>query len=150
MKNLLLSTEKNWTGLILRLSIGLILWPHGAQKMLGLFGGFGFSATMDFLISAVHLPWIIAFMVIIIEFIGSLCILAGFASRLWSFAIIILMLGIIFSTHIDNGFFMNWFGKQKGEGFEFHLLMIGLSLALLINGSGIFSADALLMQKRSK
>ena len=88
-----------------------------------------------------HLPWIIAFLVIIIEFFGALSFIIGFASRIWAILTIILMLGIIFTSHIDNGFFMNWFGNQKGEGFEYHLLVIGLSLSSLINGSGKYSVD---------
>jgi len=94
-----------------------------------------------------HLPWIIAFLVIIIEFFGSLSLITGFASRVWSAAIIILFIGIIFTAHIDYGFFMNWYGTQKGEGYEYALLVIGLSLATLINGSGKYSADERLVKK---
>ncbi len=141
MKNTILKTNNDWTGVILRLTIGIILFPHGAQKMLGIFGGFGFSGTMGFFTETMHLPWLIGFLVIVIEFIGALSLIAGFASRIWAGLIIILFLGIIFSSHLENGFFMNWFGNQKGEGYEFHLLIIGLSIATLINGSGKFSVD---------
>ena len=109
--------------------------------MLGAFGGYGFSGTMGFLTSTMHLPWLIGFLVIVIEFIGSLSLIVGFASRLWSALVIIEMLGAVITTHLNNGFFMNWAGNQKGEGYEFHLLMIGLALATVINGSGKFSAD---------
>jgi putative oxidoreductase len=115
--------------------------------MLGLFGGFGFSGEMDFLTGTVHLSWLIAFLVIIIEFVGSLALIVGFASRVWAVLTIILMIGIIVSSHLDNGFFMNWFGNQKGEGYEYHLLIIGLCLATLYNGSGKLSVDTAL-QKR--
>jgi putative oxidoreductase len=101
---------------------------------------------MDFLTGTVHLPWLIAFLVIMIEFFGSLSLIAGFAGRVWAVLTIILMLGIIFSAHLDNGFFMNWFGNQKGEGYEYHLLVIGLCLALLVNGSGKLSVDTKLVQ----
>src|SRR5436189_842892 len=141
MKNKIFRTNNDWTGLVTRLSIGLILFPHGAQKMLGIFGGYGFSGTMGFFTGTMHLPWLIGFLVIIIEFIGSLSLIAGFASRLWSALVIIEMLGAVITTHLNNGFFMNWAGTQKGEGYEFHLLIIGLALATLINGSGKFSAD---------
>jgi putative oxidoreductase len=141
MKNTILKTNNDWTGVILRLTIGVILFPHGAQKMLGIFGGFGFSGTMGFFTETMHLPWLMGFLVIVIEFIGALSLIAGFASRIWAVLIIILFLGIIFSSHLENGFFMNWFGNQKGEGYEFHLLIIGLSIATLINGSGKFSVD---------
>ena len=141
MKNKIFKTNNDWTGLVIRLTAGLILFPHGAQKMLGIFGGYGFSGTMGFFTHTMHLPWLIGFLVIIIEFFGSLSLIAGFASRLWSVLVIIEMFGAIITTHGNNGFFMNWAGTQKGEGYEFHLLIIGIALATLINGSGKFSAD---------
>ncbi len=141
MKNKIFKTNNDWTGLVTRLTIGLILFPHGAQKMLGAFGGYGFSGTMGFFTGTMHLPWLVGFLVIVIEFIGSLSLIAGFASRVWSALVIIEMIGAAITTHLNNGFFMNWAGNQKGEGYEFHLLMIGLALATLINGSGKFSAD---------
>jgi len=141
MKNKIFKTNNDWTGLVTRLTMGLILFPHGVQKMLGIFGGYGFSGTMQFFTGMMHLPWLIGFLVIIIEFIGSLSLIAGFASRLWSVLVFIEMLGAVITTHLNNGFFMNWAGTQKGEGYEFHLLIIGLALAILINGSGKFSVD---------
>ena len=147
MKNKIFNTNNDLTGLIIRLTLGLILFPHGAQKMLGMFGGYGFSGTMNFFTGTLHLPWIIGFLVIIIEFVGALSLIAGFASRIWSALTIILFIGIIFTSHLDNGFFMNWFGNQKGEGYEYHLLVIGLSLATLVNGSGKFSADKLITKQ---
>lgn len=148
--NKIFSTRNDWTGLVLRLTIGLILYPHGAQKLLGSFGGYGFSGTMGFFTGTMHLPWIIGFLVIMIEFFGALCLVAGLASRIWSVIVISLMIGIIASAHLSNGFFMNWGGTQPGEGFEYHLLMIGLCIALLLNGSGKFSADQLIHQRRQK
>jgi putative oxidoreductase len=144
MKKLIFGTNNDWTGLITRLTIGLILFPHGAQKMLGLFGGYGFSGTMSFFTGTMHLPWLIGFLVIIIEFIGSLSLIAGFSSRIWSAIVIIQMIGIILTSHIDNGFFMNWFGTQKGEGYEYHLLVIGLAIATVANGSGKYSVDGII------
>ena len=141
MKQLIFKTNNDYTGLITRLTTGLVLFPHGAQKMLGAFGGPGFSGEMNFLTGTLHLPGVIAFLVIIIEFFGALALILGFASRVWAVLIIILMVGIIFTAHIDNGFFMNWFGNQPGEGYEYHLLVIGLSLAILVNGSGKGSVD---------
>ena len=141
MKNRIFNTNNDFTGLILRLTLGLILLPHGAQKMLGLFGGYGFTRTMGFFTETMHLPWIVGFLVIIIEFIGALALITGFASRIWSALTILLFTGIILTSHLDNGFFMNWFGNQKGEGYEYHLLIIGLALALFVNGSGKYSID---------
>ena len=146
MKNKIFKTNNDWTGLITRLTIGLILFPHGAQKMLGLFGGYGFKGTMGFLTGSLHLPWIVGFLVIIIEFFGSIGLIVGFGARAWAVMTIVLMLGIIITSHLDNGFFMNWFGNQKGEGYEYHLLVIGLSMAVLINGGGKFAVDNLLLR----
>lgn len=147
MKNRIFNTNNELTGLIARLTLGIILFPHGAQKMLGMFGGYGFSGTMGFFTETMHLPWIIGFLVIIIEFIGAISLIFGFASRVWSALIIILFIGIIFTSHLDFGFFMNWFGNQKGEGYEYHLLIIGLSLVTLVNGSGKYSADNLITKQ---
>ncbi|MGG7037011.1 MAG: DoxX family protein [Flavobacterium sp.] len=147
MKELIFKTNNDWTGVVTRLTVGIMLLPHGAQKLLGMFGGHGFSGTMDFFTNAMHLPWLIAFLVIVTEFFGSLSLIAGFAGRFWSAAVIILMIGAIFTVHIPNGFFMNWDGTQKGEGFEFHLLVIGLCLATLINGSGKCSIDQKISEK---
>ena len=146
MKNKIFKTNNDWTGVITRLTIGLILFPHGAQKMLGMFGGYGFTGTMGFFTDTMNLPSIIGFLVIIIEFIGALSLIAGFASRIWSALTIILFLGIIFTSHLHNGFFMNWFGNQKGEGYEYHLLIVGLAIATLINGSGKYSVDERLVK----
>lgn len=146
MKSLVLKTNNDFTGLIARLTLGLILFPHGAQKMLGMFGGHGFTGTMDFFTGTLHLSWIVGFLVIVIEFVGAISLVAGFASRVWSALIIILFIGIIFTSHLDYGFFMNWFGNQKGEGYEYHLLIIGLALVILVNGSGKYSVDEKLIK----
>ena len=140
MKQLIFNANNDWSGFILRLTIGLILFPHGAQKLLGWFGGPGFREEMEHL-QHMHIPWVIALMVILIEFFGAVSLLIGFASRLWGLAFVLLFTGIIFIAHIQNGFFMNWFGNQQGEGFEYHLLVIGLCLALVVNGSGRMSVD---------
>lgn len=141
MKNLIFKTQDDWTGFALRITLGLILFPHGAQKMLGWFGGYGYTGTMGFFTETMNLPWIIGFLVIIIEFVGALALIVGFATRAWSLAIIFLMIGIIFTSHLQYGFFMNWDGSLPGEGYEYHLLVIGLCIAALINGSGKHALD---------
>jgi putative oxidoreductase len=146
MKNKIFNTNNDWTGLVTRLSIGLILFPHGAQQMLGIFGGYGFSGSMFFLTGTLHLPWLIAFLVITIQFFGSIFLVTGFASRIWSITLIVIFIGTIFTAHIDNGFFMNWYGTQKGEGFEYALLVVGLSIATLLNGSGKYSIDSIILK----
>lgn len=146
MKNVLFRAGNDWTGLITRLAAGIILFPHGAQKLLGIFGGYGFSGTMQYF-SSLHIPWIIGVIVILLESIGSLFLILGLGGRIWSALIVVLMLGILVLVHGEYGFFMNWFGNQKGEGYEFDLLMIGLALATLINGSGRYSLDRVLTQR---
>ncbi|WP_445452440.1 DoxX family protein [Flavobacterium sp. 25HG05S-40] len=150
MKKQIFYTNNDWTGLFTRLTLGIVVLPHGAQKMLGSFGGYGFSGSMNFFTETVGLPWIIAFMVLVIEFLGAISLILGFASRIWSMLMIILFIGIIFTYHSDNGFFMNWFGNQKGEGYEYHLLIIGLSIAILLNGSGKYSIDSILSNKEEE
>lgn len=147
MKNKIFSTNNDWSGLITRLTVGIILFPHGAQKMLGIFGGYGFSGTMSYFTDTLHLPWIIGFLVIFLEFVGAIGLILGFASRIWASSLIVLMIGIILNSHVDNGFFMNWFGNQKGEGFEYHLLVIGLCASILVSGSGLLSIDRLIERK---
>lgn len=144
---MLFGTDDGWSGLILRLTLGLVMWPHGAQKLLGWYGGFGFSGTMGFFTEQMHFPWIVAFLVIIGESFGSLALLAGFLTRFAAASIGVIMLGAISMVHWPHGFFMNWFGKQQGEGFEYHLLVIGISIALLITGGGKWSLDGLISDK---
>lgn len=146
----ILNTDNHWRQLITRLTLGLVLFPHGAQKMLGLFGGYGFSATIDAFTAQMQLPWIVAFLTIIIEFLGAIFLIVGFASRIWSLAIATLFMGIIFTTQLEHGFFMNWFGEQKGEGYEFSLLIIGLAISILISGSGKLSIDNEIIKRLKK
>lgn len=143
----LFDTDESWSGLILRLTLGLVMFPHGAQKLLGWFGGFGFSGTMGFFTETMHLPWLIAFLIIIGEFFGSLGLLAGLLTRFSAASIGVIMLGAITLVHFPNGFFMNWFGKQQGEGYEYHLLVIGLAAALMVTGAGRWSADRMIAEK---
>lgn len=143
----ILNTESNWGALVARLALGIVLFPHGAQKMLGWFGGYGFTATIDAFTDQMDLPWLVAFAVICIEFFGSIFLILGFASRLWSLAIGGLFIGIIFTTHLEHGFFMNWYGNQAGEGYEYALLMVGIALAVLINGSGKHALDTQLIKR---
>lgn len=138
---ILFGTAASYAPAILRVMLGLVLFPHGAQKLLGSFGGYGFTGTMGFLTETVGLPWLIAVAVIMIEFFGAILLIAGLATRINAALVIVLFIGIIFSSHIDNGFFMNWFGNQQGEGFEYHLLVIGMAISLVFSGGGNLSVD---------
>lgn len=144
MKNLFEFTDLNLAGLFLRLTLGLIMFPHGAQKLLGLFGGHGFKPSMNFFTGVMKLPKIIAFLVIVLEFFCSVALVAGFATSISALVFIVIMAGAIKTTNLQNGFFMNWFGNQKGEGYEFHLLVIGIGIALLFTGSGPLAIDNLI------
>jgi len=143
----LLSTQSNIGFSISRLTLGLVLFPHGAQKMLGLFGGYGFNGTMEFFSQEMGLSPIVALSVITIEFFGSIALILGFLSRFWAMAFIGLFMGIIFTSQLQNGFFMNWFGNQEGEGYEYSILIIGLALSTLINGSGRYAFDNIIIKK---
>jgi len=147
MKKLLFATNDSYGPTILRLLLGTVLFAHGAQKLLGWFGGYGFEGTMEFFTGTVGLPWMVGFLVIVIEFFGSLSLLLGFATRLWSIFMIFLFIGIMVTSHLSNGFFMNWYGSQKGEGIEYFLLSIGMALSLAVSGAGRFSIDRLLIRK---
>src|SRR5262249_48604426 len=124
----------------------IVFFAHGAQKMLGWFGGPGFSGTMQFF-SQMGVPNLFAFLAVAAEFFGGLGLLVGFLGRVAALGIIIDMLVAVALVHLPNGFFMNWTGTQKGEGFEYHLLAIAVGLAVLIKGSGAMSVDRALTQR---
>ena len=140
----LFQTNDNFSYWVPRVMLGCVMFPHGAQKLLGWFGGFGFTNSMTYFTQTAGLPWAVAFLIIMGESFGSLGLILGFFTRLCAFGLICIMLGAIITVHIPNGFFMNWFGKQAGEGFEYHLLVIGISIPLLISGGGKYSVDSLI------
>jgi putative oxidoreductase len=137
----LTATEHDWTQTALRVTLGVVMLPHGAQKLLGAFGGYGFDGTMGFLTGQAGLPWIVAFLVIFIEFFGALALIAGLFSRAAALGVAAVMIGAVATVHLANGFFMNWTGAQAGEGFEYHLLALVISLAVILRGGGAASAD---------
>jgi putative oxidoreductase len=145
----LVSTTNDSTLTVLRLVLGVVFLAHGAQKMLGWFGGYGFSATMGFFTQQMGIPAALAFLAIAAEFFGGLGLVVGFLGRVAAFGILSNMVVAVLMVHLPYGFFMNWAGNQKGEGFEYHLLAIALGLAILVKGSGAFSVDRLLTGPRS-
>ena len=140
----LFQTNEKFSYWVPRVILGCVILPHGAQKLFGWFGGFGFTNTMTYFTQTAGLPWIIAFLIVMGESLGSLGLIVGFFTRLSALGLICIMVGAIITVHIPNGFFMNWFGKQAGEGFEYHLLVIGMSIPLLISGGGKYSVDMLI------
>ena len=136
----LIATSNDFTYTIARLVLGVVFFAHGAQKMLGWFGGFGFTATMGFF-TQMHIPAPLAFLAICAESFGGLGLIVGLLSRVAAFGIAMNMLVAILMVHIHYGFFVNWYGQQKGEGFEYHLLAIALALVVMIKGAGALSID---------
>ena len=124
-----------------RVSLGTVMFAHGAQKALGWFGGYGYEGTMGFLTQGMGLPGLIAFLVIAIEFAGSIALIAGAGGRLAGLGIGAIMIGAVATSHLSSGFFMNWSGTQAGEGFEFHILALALAGVVIIKGSGAYSVD---------
>jgi putative oxidoreductase len=129
-----------------RLILGAVMLAHATQKVFGWFGGPGFSATLESFSSHLGIPMAIGFLVVLVEFFGSLGLILGFLSRIASVCIMAVMVGAILIVHLDNGFFMNWTGRGHGEGFEYHLLAIGLTLPILAKGSGAYSVDGWLVR----
>lgn len=140
----IVNTSNDFTLTILRLVMGVVFLAHGAQKMLGWFGGYGFSGTMGFFTQQLGIPAIFAFLAICAEFFGGLGLIVGFLGRIAAFGILCNMAVAVLMIHRHVGFFMNWTGIQKGEGFEYHLLAIAIGLVILIKGSGAFSIDHVL------
>lgn len=141
IKKFFATDTQSWPLLIARVTLGVVILPHGMQKALGAFGGNGFEATLGYFMST-GMPMILAVLVILAEFVGSLGVIFGIGTRFMAFSLLITMTGAMFlGGHVQNGFFMNWFGTQAGEGMQFFLLLIGLALASMIGGSGKFSFD---------
>jgi putative oxidoreductase len=137
-----LTQTDNSTGTtLIRVLLGLVFFAHGAQKMLGWFGGYGFSGTMGFFTGALHIPAVFAFLAIAAEFFGGIGLMFGILTRVAALGIAVNMLVAILMVHTRFGFFMNWSGTQKGEGFEYHLLVLAMSAFLMIQGAGAVSVD---------
>lgn len=149
MQQRLLATGNNYNWLILRVALGVVMLGHGLQKALGWFGGFGWNNTMGYFTGTVGLPsWLSAF-VILIESVSAVLLIIGFAGRINAALMGIVMAGAFFVDHLPNGFFMNWFGTNKGEGYEFDILFWAISIVLVINGSGKWSIDRWLLSRTS-
>ena len=137
----LLATDDSAATALLRLVLGVVFFAHGAQKMLGWFGGPGFSGSMGLFTGYLHIPAPFAFLAIAAEFFGGLGLILGFLTRIAAFGIAMNMVVAIATVHSSFGFFMNWTGAQKGEGFEYHLLALAITAFLMIHGAGAFSVD---------
>lgn len=143
----LIQTDADPVATLLRLTLGLVIFPHGAQKALGLFGGYGFAGTMGFFTGQMHIPALFAFLAIAAEFAGSLGLISGALTRVAAFGVFCNMLVATVLVHWKVGFFMNWYGSQQGEGYEYHLLAMGLAVAVMIRGGGAASVDRALSRR---
>ena len=139
--------SNNWSLFVSRLALGIVILPHGMQKALGSFGGYGFEATLG-AFTGMGMPMLLGVLVILAEFVGAIGVLLGAGTRFMAFSIFLTLGGAMFlGGHVSHGFFMNWFGAQAGEGMEYFILVIGLSIALMIGGSGKLSVDNLISKK---
>jgi len=143
MLNKLMHTNPDAAPAILRLTLGTVFFAHGAQKMLGWWGGRGFSATMSGF-EHTGIPAVFAFLAIVAEFFGAIGLILGLLGRVAAFGLACVMVVAIAKVHAVNGFFMNWAGQQKGEGFEYHVLVLAITVAIMIAGSGAWSVDRVL------
>jgi putative oxidoreductase len=140
----LIATDNDSATAILRFLLGVIFFAHGAQKMLGWFGGYGFSGTMGFFTGVMHIPAPFAFLAIAAEFFGGLGLILGFLTRIAALGIFSNMIVAVAIVHHQFGLFMNWTGAQKGEGYEYHLLVLAITTFLMIRGAGAASIDRVL------
>lgn len=137
----------DFTLLFTRAALGTVIAAHGAQKLLGWFGGGGFEGTMEFFTKDIGLPYFAGVLVILAESLGMVALVFGFLSRMMSASVIVIIIGALVTTHLEHGFFMNWFGTQSGEGYEFDILVIALSFVTLLNGPGVYSLDHVIQKK---
>lgn len=144
----LINTDNDIATLVIRVLLGVVFFPHGMQKLIGWFGGYGFTGSMGFFTDTLHIPALFAFLAIMAEGLGSLGLITGLLTRVAAFGIGVNMVVAVYMLHWQNGFFMNWFGNQKGEGFEYHLLVIAMAVALIIKGGGALSVDRALSVKK--
>ncbi len=142
--NELVQTDFNVAMLIIRVALGVVIFAHGAQKLLGWFGGYGFKGTMGWFTGTVGVPAIFGFAAIMTEFFASLALIAGIFGRIAAGLIGFEMIVAAILVHRSHGFFMNWGGNQKGEGWEFHILAVAMAIAIILMGSGAYSVDLML------
>jgi putative oxidoreductase len=150
MPRSLFATQPRFTLLLLRLVLGFLFFVHGAQLVFGWFGGYGLSASINAFTEKMAMPVFLAYLGIFSEFFGGLALIFGFATRIAALGIAVDMILAVFLVHLPYGLFMNWYGNQKGEGYEYHLLAIAIALTLVIAGGGILSIDRSIAAPRGR
>lgn len=136
----LLATSDSFALTVVRVALGVVMFAHGAQSMLGWFGGRGFSAALHGF-EQQGIPVLFGLLAIFALFFGSLGLVAGFLGRIAALGIAGVMAVAIVKVHLANGFFMNFSGTKHGEGYEYHILAIAMALAIVLGGSGLWSID---------
>ena len=137
----LIHTTEDHAITVVRVVVGGLFFVHGAQKALGWFGGNGFRATMAGFTGHMGIPAFFAVLAILAEFLGGIGLILGLLSRVAAFGIATNMAVAIVMVHARNGLFLNWTGAQRGEGIEYHLLVISMTILLMVRGSGAWSVD---------
>ena len=145
----LTGTHADWVVAVVRIVLGIVFFAHGAQKMLGWYGGPGLASSMRTFTEHLHLPPTLAFLVIAGELFSGAGLIVGLFSRIAALVIALTMVGAIATVHFRFGLFLNWFGTQEGHGIEYHLLAIALALVIVVQGAGAFSLDRLLHENIS-
>ena len=145
-----LSTPHDVSAFVIRITLGGVLWAHGAQKFMGWFGGHGWIGTMQFFTSGLHIPVPLGVLAILTEFFGMAALALGLFGRAFAAGAATIMAVAIATVHHRFGFYMNWTTEpSRGEGFELHLLAIAMAVAIMIRGSGAWSIDRLLARDRT-
>jgi len=144
----IINTENDYVALVLRLALGYVFFFHGMQKLTTMFGGYGYTGTMGFFTQKLGIPAVFAFLAIMAEGLGWVGLITGLLTRIAAFGITVNMIVAVKMLHFQNGIFMNWFGNQKGEGYEYHILAIAIGIALMIKGGGALSVDRALSDKK--
>ena len=137
----LLGTDGDWAMAIARIVLGVVFFAHGAQKMLGWFGGAGLQITVRMFREHLHIPAPLAVLAVAAEFLGGLGLIVGLFSRVDALAIAVVMCVALFAVHRKFGFFMDWYGDKKGHGIEYHILVLTLALLVMFKGAGALSLD---------
>jgi len=138
-------TDDNYGSFFLRLSFAIMIIPHGLEKLFGTFGGIGYEKAIHIFTTLFGIPWILALLVFLIELFSGIALIIGFQTRINALLLAIVM-AVAGSFHFKYGFHMNWFGDKAGEGFEFHILAVGMMLALALIGGGKYSLDRKMMK----
>lgn len=135
------ATRHGIDALVGRILLGVAMFPHGAQKVLGWWGGHGLNATIAAMSQTLHIPPALVICDIVAEFLGAIGLVFGFLTRLCALGILVVMIVAVVMVHGHNGFFMNWFGDKPSEGYEYHLVAMGLAFMLMFRGAGSLSID---------